>query len=225
MKFHRKMITTSEDMPMPRSSADALISEFDRALRTLTGSVRARRASPAVNWPPAALSAHERWQSARLMRVNHCGEVCAQALYQGQALTARSARIAQPLRSAADEEIDHLAWSAQRVHELGGRTSYLNPLWYGGSLLLGYLAGRAGDRWNLAFLRETERQVEAHLASHLQRLSPRDLPTRAVVEQMKQDEAGHAAMAGRLGAATMPGWVRRLMRTGARVMTSLSYWI
>jgi len=206
-------------------SVDRFIAEFDRALRTLTDTVQAARPSPAAELLEPNLDRAERDQAMRLMRVNHCGEVCAQALYQGQALATRNARIARPLRAAADEELDHLAWSGQRIRELGGRTSRLNPLWYAGSLAMGYAAGRAGDRWNLAFLRETERQVEAHLASHLERLSPRDVSTRAVVEQMKVDEAGHAALAQRLGARHMPEWGRRLMARGASVMTRLSYWI
>ncbi len=206
-------------------SLDRFITEFDRALRTLTDTVQATRPSPAADLLEPDLDRAERDQAMRLMRVNHCGEVCAQALYQGQALATRNERIARPLRAAADEELDHLAWSGQRIRELGGRTSRLNPLWYAGSLALGYAAGRAGDRWNLAFLRETERQVEAHLASHLDRLSPRDTATRAVVEQMKVDEAGHAATAQRLGARHMPEWGRRLMARGSGVMTRLSYWI
>jgi ubiquinone biosynthesis monooxygenase Coq7 len=204
---------------------DALILAFDRALRTLSGTVQAARPSPAADLPEPTLPDHERRESARLMRVNHCGEVCAQALYQGQALATRNERIAKPLREAADEEVDHLAWSAARIEALGGRTSHLNPVWYAGSFVLGYAAGRAGDRWNLAFLRETERQVEAHLASHLERLSPRDESTRAIVRQMKVDEAAHAATAQRLGAATMPAWVRGAMRRSAKVMTGLSYWV
>ena len=206
-------------------SLDRFIGEFDRALRTLTGAVQAARPSPAAELFEPELSRNERDQAMRLMRVNHCGEVCAQALYQGQALATRNPRLEQPLRQAADEELDHLDWSARRVRELGGHTSRLIPLWYAGSLAVGYAAGKAGDRWNLAFLRETERQVEAHLASHLARLSPRDTVTRVIVEQMKVDEAAHAAMAQRLGARRMPEWGRRLMARSAGLMTRLSYWV
>jgi ubiquinone biosynthesis monooxygenase Coq7 len=159
------------------------------------------------------------------MRVNHCGEVCAQALYQGQALSARSDTLRAALRRAADEEQDHLAWSEARIRQLGGRTSLLNPLWYGGSLIIGYVAGRAGPAWNLGFLKETERQVEAHLQSHLDRLPAEDERTRAIVRQMQTDEANHAATAQRLGARALPGPVRLMMKATARVMTGLSYWL
>ena len=157
------------------------------------------------------------------MRVNHCGEVCAQALYQGQALASSSEPIKRALGKAADEESDHLAWSAERVRELDGRLSLLNPFWYAGSLALGYVAGRLGEDWNLGFLAETERQVEKHLEGHLERLGDRDTKTRAVIEGMRRDEAEHRRTAERLGARELPEAARHAMRVAARVMTTLSY--
>jgi ubiquinone biosynthesis monooxygenase Coq7 len=157
------------------------------------------------------------------MRVNHCGEVCAQALYQGQALASDNEQLKHALAQAAREEEDHLAWTDQRIAELGGRTSLLNPVWYAGSLAIGFAAGKAGDAWNLGFLKETERQVEAHLQGHLDRLTPRDARTRAVVEAMQRDEAQHARMAEALGARELPGLVRAAMRAVAKVMTRVSY--
>jgi ubiquinone biosynthesis monooxygenase Coq7 len=157
------------------------------------------------------------------MRVNHCGEICAQALYQGQALASENEQLKRALEQAAREEEDHLAWAERRIAELGGRTSLLNPLWYAGSLAIGFAAGKAGDAWNLGFLKETERQVEAHLQGHLDRLTPDDLRTRAVVEAMQRDEAQHARTAEALGARELPGPIKALMRASAKVMTSLSY--
>lgn len=202
---------------------DRLIAGFDTALRSVAGVHREARASPAERVPEADLTEDERAHAAALMRVNHVGEVCAQALYQGQALTARNAETRRSLERAAREEEDHLAWSADRVHELGGRLSLLNPLWYAGSLALGIAAGALGDRWNLAFLAETERQVEDHLAGHLSQLSPADARTRAIVEQMRGEEALHRAMALSLGAAEMPAPARDAMRLLANVMTTLAY--
>ena len=157
------------------------------------------------------------------MRVNHVGEVCAQALYQGQALTARDPTARQALEKAAREEEDHLAWSAARIRELGGRPSLLNPLWYAGALAMGAAAGALGDRWNLAFLAETERQVEEHLTGHLEALPQNDRRTRAVVEAMRADEARHRASAVALGAAELPEPVRRAMRLASKVMTTVAY--
>jgi len=173
----------------------------------------------------AALTDAERRHAAALMRVNHCGEVCAQALYQGQALASSSHDIKSALEKAAHEEADHLAWSAERIRQLGGRTSVLNPLWYAGSLVIGYLAGKGGDRWSLGFLAETEKQVEQHLQGHLDRLSPRDATTRAVIETMQREEAGHARTAEALGACTLPPPVKRAMHALARVMTTMSFWL
>jgi 3-demethoxyubiquinol 3-hydroxylase len=206
-------------------SPDRAIVEFDRALRTLFGVHAAARPSPAESLQEAPLDDAERRHAAALMRVNHCGEVCAQALYQGQALASRDARIRNELGRAALEEADHLSWSAERIGELGGRTSLLNPLWYAGSLCIGYVAGRVGDDWNLGFLAETERQVERHLGGHLDRLSERDARTRAVVEAMRREEAGHAETANALGARELPEPVRRAMRVAARVMTTTAYWL
>ena len=202
---------------------DRLISRFDTALRAVTGVHRESRASPAESLPEGHLEEAERTHAAALMRINHVGEVCAQALYQGQAITARNSDTRRALERAAREEEDHLAWSADRVHELGGHLSVLNPLWYAGSLALGVAAGVLGDRWNLAFLAETERQVEDHLTSHLDQLSPQDQRTRAIVERMRSEEAAHRAMALSLGAAEMPRPAKDAMRAMARVMTTLAY--
>lgn len=202
---------------------DALIAAFDLALRTVAGVHREARTSPAEGIPEGELDATEQAHAAALMRINHVGEVCAQALYQGQALTARNAEMQRSLERAAREEEDHLAWSADRVHELGGHLSLLNPLWYAGSLALGVAAGALGDRWNLAFLAETERQVEEHLAGHLAQLSPTDARTRAIVERMRAEEAAHRAMAQSLGAAEMPAPAREAMRLLAKAMTTLAY--
>ncbi|OFZ99092.1 MAG: 2-octaprenyl-3-methyl-6-methoxy-1,4-benzoquinol hydroxylase [Betaproteobacteria bacterium RIFCSPLOWO2_02_67_12] len=202
---------------------DRLIAGFDTALRTVAGVHREARPSPAEAIAEGELNETERAHAAALMRINHVGEVCAQALYQGQALTARNAETRRSLERAAQEEEDHLAWSADRVHELGGHLSVLNPLWYAGSLALGVAAGALGDRWSLAFLAETEHQVEDHLASHLAQLSPADARTRAIVEQMRGEEAAHRAMAQALGAAQMPAPARDAMRLLARGMTTLAY--
>lgn len=207
------------------SSIDRFIIELDKGVRAVFGAARAGRGTPGADLPEAELSAAERRHAASLMRVNHCGEVCAQALYQGQAMASGNASLKRELESAAREEEDHLAWTAARIRELGGRTSILNPLWYGASFAIGYAAGKAGDRWNLGFLKETERQVEAHLAGHLDRLSPLDGRTRAVVAQMKRDEAAHADMAASLGAAELPGPVKRAMAGVAKVMTTTTYWV
>ena len=159
------------------------------------------------------------------MRVNHSGEICAQALYQGQALTARDPAVQQVLQQAAQEETEHLAWTARRVHELGGHLSLLNPLWYGGSLALGACAGLLGDKWNLGFLAETERQVGEHLQNHLARLPQQDAKSRAVVAQMYADETRHGDMAARLGGAELPSPVKMAMRLSSRVMTRATYWV
>ena len=177
----------------------------------------------AADAPPMA--AADRRLAGALMRVDHVGEVCAQALYQAQALTARSPAVRAQLVAAAAEETDHLAWTERRLRELGDRPSWLNPLWYAGSFALGLAAGRAGDRWSLAFVAETERQVEQHLASHLERLPPHDLRSRAVVDQMREDEAAHGRAAEAAGAARMPLPLRWAMRGAARVMTTTAHWL
>jgi len=207
----------------PTSAIDCLIAGFDRALRAVSGVHRAERPSPAGAIPDAELDSQQRAHAAALMRVNHVGEVCAQALYQGQALTAHDPEARASLELAAREEEDHLSWSADRVGELGGRLSLLNPLWYAGSLAIGVAAGALGDRWNLAFLAETERQVENHLAGHLEQLTPEDRRTRAVVEAMRADEAKHRDTALALGAAELPDSIKAAMRALAKIMTTVAY--
>jgi len=160
-----------------------------------------------------------------LMRVNHTGEICAQALYQGQALTARNIEARAALEQAAAEETDHLAWTAQRINELGGRASFLNPLWYAGSFAMGVASGLAGDRWSLGFLAETETQVERHLEGHLERLPIADESSRAVLEQMREDENRHGAAGRSMGAAELPLPVRLAMQAASRVMTRTAYWV
>jgi ubiquinone biosynthesis monooxygenase Coq7 len=202
---------------------DQAIIEFDKALRTVFAPARSVRPVPGEDIPDAELSDAERAHAAALMRVNHVGEVCAQALYQGQSIMSRDPAIRDTLRQASQEETEHLAWTERRIAELGGRKSLLNPLWYGGALALGMLAGRFGDRWNLGFLAETERQVEQHLETHLDTLPPDDQRSRAIVEQMKADEAEHAETAVRLGAHDLPAPAKVAMKAAARVMTTLSY--
>lgn len=204
---------------------DSFIAEFDRALRTVSGVVAATRESPASAVPEAELDARSRGHAAALMRVNHVGEVCAQALYQGQLLTARDPRARLTLQQAAREEEDHLAWSEERIGELDGRTSLLNPLWYAGAFTIGTIAGAVGDRWNLGFLAETERQVEQHLSGHLEKLPREDQRTRVLVEAMRADEAKHRDTALRLGAAELPGPVKLAMRFASGVMTRVAYYL
>ena len=204
-------------------SIDRLIGEFDRALRAVAGVAQASRPSPAERLPENPVGEEERAHAAALMRVNHVGEVCAQALYQGQVLTARDPATRQALDGAAREEEDHLAWSAERIRELNGRLSLLNPLWYAGAFAIGAAAGLLGDRWNFAFLAETERQVEEHLTGHLEALPAQDERTRAVVEAMRADEVRHRQTALGLGAAELPEPVRRAMRLASRVMTTVAY--
>jgi ubiquinone biosynthesis monooxygenase Coq7 len=204
------------------AALDNLIAEIDKAVRAVAGVPESTRPMPRAA-EESTLDESERRHAAALMRVNHCGEVCAQALYQGQALASSGEDIKAALAKAAREEADHLAWSAQRIRELGGRTSALNPLWYAGSLAIGYTAGRLGDAWNLGFLAETEKQVEQHLQGHLERLNPSDATTRAVIETMQREEAGHAKTAEALGARELPAPVKCAMRALARVMTTLSY--
>ncbi|MFU2487457.1 2-polyprenyl-3-methyl-6-methoxy-1,4-benzoquinone monooxygenase [Thauera sp. WH-1] len=202
---------------------DQAIIEFDKALRTVFAPARSVRPVPGEDIPDAELSEAERRHAAALMRVNHVGEICAQALYQGQSMMSRDPAIRDTLRQASQEETEHLAWTERRIAELGGRKSLLNPLWYGGALGIGLLAGRFGDRWNLGFLAETERQVEQHLKSHLDTLPAADQRSRAIVEQMKLDEAEHADTAMRLGAHRLPAPARGLMRLAAKAMTTLTY--
>ncbi len=201
---------------------DRLLIEIDRALNNIFCPQTSSRPYPAEDAPENELSESERRLSAGLMRVNHAGEMCAQALYQGQSLTARDPAIAERLMQASIEEADHLNWCRRRLEELRDRPSLLDPAWYLGSLAIGMAAGLAGDRWNLGFLEETEKQVVRHLESHLNRLPSRDARSRAIVEQMKVDEQGHADLAHELGAAEFPEPVRRLMRMTAKIMTTVA---
>jgi ubiquinone biosynthesis monooxygenase Coq7 len=204
---------------------DALIVEFDKGLRTLFSQAHSRRDHPDNGMADADLSETEKSRAAALMRVNHCGEICAQALYQGQSLTARDPQVQHKLSEAAQEETEHLAWTARRVDELGGHLSLLNPLWYTSSLTIGAVAGLLGDKWNLGFLAETERQVGAHLQSHLTKLPEHDHKSCAVVQQMYLDETQHAEMATAMGAAELPLPVKMAMQLSGKVMTHTAYWV
>lgn len=208
------------------SPLDRLLIQLDTGLRTLLGSpIPTDRPDPSEGLPEADLTDAERREAMRLMRINHTGEVCAQALYQGQALTARSAEVKELMQESAAEENDHLIWCQRRVEELGGRVSFLSPLFYIGSLSLGAAAGLAGDKWSLGFLAETERQVESHLDGHLGRLAEQDNKTRAIVEQMKEDERKHATTATDAGGAELPFPIRQAMRLASKVMTKTTYWL
>jgi 3-demethoxyubiquinol 3-hydroxylase len=209
----------------PRSfnAIDLVFGEIDKAIKVLSAPARASRELPAT--PAEVLPAATRAESARLMRVNHSGEVAAQALYQGQALTSRDPDIAAAMRHAAAEEADHLAWCDLRLKELNGRTSILNPLWYAGSFAIGALAGALGRDTGMGFVAETERQVEAHLRGHLQRLGSSDQRSRAILEQMTHDEMQHGAQAASLGAKPLPYPVGAAMRLTSRLMTRGSYWL
>ena len=209
----------------PASPLERLITTFDQALRTVCARAEAQRPAPGEPATGADLPAEAKREAARLMRVNHAGEVCAQALYQGQALTARNSDVRSELQRASDEERDHLAWCEQRLDELGGSKSVLNPFWYGASFAMGAASGLLGDRWNLAFLAETERQVEGHLKGHLDRLPQDDQRSRAIIEQMKADEAGHAQTAVRHGAAEMPAPLKAAMKFTSKLMTATAYWV
>ena len=204
---------------------DRFLGAADSALRTLFAKPRATRPCPIVPADETRLTGADLRNAAALMRVNHVGEVCAQALYTAQALATRDPALRQHFQKAAAEETDHLAWTAERLAELGDRPSLLNPLWYAGAFGLGLLAGRLGDRISLGFVVETERQVEAHLQSHLDRLPAGDHASRAVVAQMKDDEAAHAAQALSAGAAELPAPAKALMRAAARVMTTTAHYI
>ncbi len=206
-------------------NADDLILTLENGLRTVFAPAATVRPVPGGMLPEAPLDERQKRHAAALMRVNHVGEVCAQALYQGQALTARDPQACEVLAQAAHEEVEHLAWCEARMSALGGRKSLLNPLWYAGSLAIGVVAGVLGDRWNLGFLAETERQVGQHLDSHLAKLPAEDAKSRAVVEQMKVDEARHAETAVSFGAAGLPFPVREGMKWMGRTMTTLSYWL
>ncbi len=204
---------------------DALIGEFDKALRTLFAPAPTKRPMPGEALPEAELSDEERRHVASLMRINHCGEVCAQALYQGQALTSRDPAVKARLQRAAWEETEHLNWTERRIDELGGRTSVLNPLFYVGSLTLGVIAGKFGDQWNLGFLAETERQVEGHLEDHKAQLPANDRRSFEILEQMRVDEVSHADMAVDSGAAELPAPIKAAMTFSSKVMTSTVYYL
>ena len=202
---------------------DELVIGFDRALRTLSGHATSSRPTPGANIADALLTPDERQHAAGLMRVNHTGEICAQALYAAQALTARDPAIRQQFALAAREEEEHLAWTRQRLSELSDRASLLNPLWYGGAFAIGIVAGAASGEVNLGFVVETERQVEDHLTGHMEQLPVADARSRAIVLQMRDDEARHGAMARSAGAAELPFPIRRLMRAAADVMRAVAY--
>jgi ubiquinone biosynthesis monooxygenase Coq7 len=207
------------------SALDRFIHGLDQALRTTFGPApQPSRPNPADELPEPELTAAERELAGRLMRVNHAGEISAQALYQGQALTAKLPTVRARMERAAVEENDHLAWTEERIRELGTHTSYLAPLWYAGSFTIGALAGIAGDKWSLGFVVETERQVIRHLDSHLAQLPEHDARDRAILEQMKTDEAHHATTALGAGAAVLPVPVQQLMALTSRVMTTTAYW-
>ncbi|QWD62208.1 2-polyprenyl-3-methyl-6-methoxy-1,4-benzoquinone monooxygenase [Polynucleobacter sp. MWH-UH25E] len=206
------------------SPIDRLIIEFDTALRSVVGGANAGRPTPdSQSTTKHSLDAAERKHAAGLMRVNHVGEVCAQALYQSQKLVARDPQIREMLEHSAQEEMDHLAWCETRLKELDSHTSYLNPFWYAGSFAIGLLAGLAGDKWSLGFVAETEKQVEAHLENHLEKLPIDDQRSRAIVDQMRIDEIEHGQAALHAGGVTLPEPIQKIMQTVSKVMTTTAY--
>ena len=206
------------------SLIDRFISEFDTALRSVVGGAHAHRSMPGLEKQSTGLlDAKQREHAAGLMRVNHVGEVCAQALYQSQKLVARNPEIRQMLEHSGQEEMDHLAWCETRLQELGSHTSYLNPIWYVGSFAIGLAAGLAGDKWSLGFVAETEKQVENHLESHLQKLPVEDDRSRAIVEQMRIDEIEHGQAAIVAGGAVLPESIQKVMQAMSKVMTATAY--
>ncbi|MGO9037300.1 MAG: 2-polyprenyl-3-methyl-6-methoxy-1,4-benzoquinone monooxygenase [Steroidobacteraceae bacterium] len=207
------------------SLGDRVLGEIDRAIKVLASPVHTIREAPAAPGGEPALTESQRLESIRLMRVNHAGEVAAQALYRGQALAARNSLVSDAMRDAAAEEMDHLAWCEERLSELHGRTSFLNPLWYAGSFAIGAMAGAFGDRTSLGFITETERQVESHLHDHLERLPEPDRRSRLILEQMAEDEVRHGATALALGGKELPIALRGAMRLVSRIMTRSSYWL
>ena len=210
-------------MTATSSFVDTPITTLDNALRTLFTSPRASRPCATIAADATVLSTSDKALAGALMRVNHVGEVCAQALYAAQALTTRDPALRQQFVHASREEADHLAWTAQRLDELGARKSLLNPLWYSGAFGLGLIAGRLGDKVSLGFVVETERQVEAHLADHMERLPTGDHASRAIVSQMKSDEARHALEAAASGAIDLPAPVKALMGASAKMMTTIAH--
>ncbi len=208
------------------NATDHLLMGVDQALRTLFGRpLVTERTNPSDGLSETELTDEQQHHTARLMRINHTGEVCAQALYQGQALTAKLPKVRESMERAAQEENDHLAWCEKRIHELGNRTSFLNPLWYAGSFAIGAAAGLAGDKWSLGFVAETEHQVCAHLEEHLQQVSHADEKTRSILEQMKEDELQHATLALEGGGAELPGPIKLAMKLSANGMTKSVYWL
>lgn len=211
-------------LPLPPITLEKAITVLDMGLRTVFSPAIASRPSPAIDLSnDVTLTDIDRKHAAALMRINHVGEVCAQALYSGQALVSRDTANVEALKQASREEVDHLAWCEQRINELGGRKSLLNPIWYGASFGLGVTAGLLGDKWNLGFLAETEHQVSAHLHSHLHALPTEDHASKAIVAQMKVDEEQHAQTAEQLGGATLPAPVKLAMRLASKVMTRTAY--
>jgi ubiquinone biosynthesis monooxygenase Coq7 len=210
---------------LQKLTLDTFIAEFDKGLRTVFSTAHTVRPHPDHDLAEPTLTDTEKKQAAALMRINHSGEVCAQALYNGQALTSRNTQTEVALRQASQEETEHLAWCEKRIEELGSHKSLLNPVWYAGSFALGALAGALGDKWNLGFLAETEMQVGKHIENHLGRLPAQDAKSRAVLEQMKVDEAKHAATAIQHGGAQLPLPVRLAMKLSSKVMTKTTYWI
>jgi 3-demethoxyubiquinol 3-hydroxylase len=211
--------------PVRLSAADRLLAVLDHSLRALTSTPQASRPRPPAATAAAGLDEEERGRAGALMRVNHVGEICAQALYVAQSLTTSDPALRRQFEQAAAEETDHLAWTSDRLAELGAHKSLLNPLWYAGAFGIGLVAGRSGDATSLGFVVETERQVERHLEGHLARLPATDLASRAIVEQMKTDEASHASAAEQAGARRLPLPMRLAMRAAARVMTTTAYYV
>ena len=208
------------------SLLDTLIIEADKAVKTVFGKPETTdRPTPGYELPEETLTTSEQALSNRLMRVNHAGEVSAQALYQGQALTAKLPEVRQAMEQAAIEENDHLLWCQQRVHHFGGHTSILNPIWYAGSFAIGAVAGKIGDKWSLGFVAETEKQVVQHLEEHLEQISLSDKKSRAILEQMKTDELHHGTVALEAGGAKLPQPVTLVMGLMSKVMTKTSYWL
>lgn len=204
---------------------DILITEFDKGLRIILAQPRSLRAHPDADIAEVTLTDIDKKHARALMRVNHTGEICAQALYSGQALTARSPETTATLKQAALEETEHLAWCETRIKQLGGRTSILNPVFYAGSFTMGVIAGALGDKWNLGFVAETEKQVETHLTNHLDKLPKDDLKTRKIIEQMQADEARHAKEAIRQGGADLPKPAKILMKKISTLMTTSTYYL
>ncbi len=207
------------------SILDPFILQVDLALRTVFTKAPTVRPMPGEAFPEAELTDGERRHAAALMRINHVGEVCAQALYSGQAFTAQDGTVREALQQAAWEETEHLNWTERRIEELGGRKSLLNPLWYAGAWMMGAVAGRLGDPVSLGFVAETERQVEAHLDGHMSQLPAADCRSQAIIDQMKTDEIAHAQTALSLGASELPGAAKGVMKLAAKAMTTTAYWI